>query len=256
MALKEGDIVTVWIDSRRVFLLKITKGKKLETDKGYILHDDLIGKEYGDLVKMSKGSAYLLKPFLEDIYLDLKRPSQVLYPKDVAYMIYSSGIKPGDKVVEAGTGSGFLTISLAYFLGKEGKIITYDIRKDMQETAKYNAYILNLTDRIEFKNKDIKDGIDEKDIDAVFLDMPCPWEVVSKAYDALKPSGALIVFVPTVNQVEKSYLEMEKYNFIEIHADELLLREYKVKEGATRPKNIGVIHTGFIIRGRKSIKPI
>ncbi len=256
MTLKEGDIVTIWVDSRRVYLLKITRGKRLETDKGYILHDDLIGKEYGDLVKMSKSSAYLLKPFLEDIYLGLKRPSQVLYPKDVAYMIYSSGIKPGDKVVEAGTGSGFLTISLAYFLGEEGKVITYDIRKDMQESAKYNAYLLNIDGRIEFKNKDIKNGIDEKDVDAVFLDMPCPWEVVSKAYDALKQSGALIVFVPTVNQVEKSYLEMEKYNFIEIHAEELLLREYKVKEGATRPKNIGVMHTGFIIRGRKSIKPI
>lgn len=254
VVLNEGDIVTIWIDPKRVFLVKLAKGKRLDTDKGYILHDDIIGKEYGDVLKLSRATAYLLRPILEDIYLDLKRPSQVLYPKDVAYMIYSSSVEPGSVVIEAGTGSGFLAISLAHFLGKEGKVITYDVRRDMQETAKFNASVLNLQDRIEFKLKDIREGFEEKGVDAVFLDMPSPWEVVEKAYEALKPSAALIVFVPTVNQVEKTYLEMENKGFVEIHAEELILREYKVKEGATRPKNVGITHTGYIIRGRKSIK--
>lgn len=254
MPLKEGDPVTVWIDVKRVYLIKITKGKRLDTDKGFILHDDLIGKEYGDVIKLKKGEAVLLKPILSDIYTTLRRPSQVLYPKDVAYIIYSSGIKPGDVVVEAGTGSGFLAISLAYFVGPTGKVISYDIREDMQEVAKFNASILNLLDRIVFKLKDIREGIDEQDVDAIFLDMPDPWNAISVAYRALKPSSQLIIFVPTVNQVEKTYLEMKKQGFIDIHAEELIIREYQVKENATRPRNTGVTHTGYIIRGRKFIK--
>lgn len=254
MPLKEGDPVTIWIDIKRVYLVKLTKGKRLDTDKGSILHDTIIGKEYGDTIQLKKGEAVLLKPLLSDIYTTLRRPSQVLYPKDVAYMIYSSGIKPGDVVVEAGTGSGFLAISLAYFIGPNGKIITYDVRKDMQEIARFNANVLNLLDRIEFKNKDIREGIDEQNVDAVFLDMPDPWNAISSAYNSLKPSAELIVFVPTVNQIEKTYLEMKKQGFIDIHAEELIIREYQVKENATRPKNTGVTHTGYIIRGRKFIK--
>ncbi|AWR97157.1 methyltransferase domain-containing protein [Acidianus sulfidivorans JP7] len=256
MPLKEGDPVTVWIDIKRVYLIKLTKGKRLDTDKGFLTHESIIGKEYGDTIPMSKGKALLLKPIPADIYSTFARPSQVLYPKDISYMIYISGIKPGDKVIEAGTGSGFLTISLAYAIGSNGKVISYDIRNDMQETAKFNANILNLLDRIEFKNKDIREGIDEKNIDAIFLDMPDPWNVVHHAYESLNPSSSLIAFVPTVNQIEKTYLAMKDQGFIDIHAEELMLREYQVKENATRPKNIGVMHTGFIIRGRKSIKGV
>ncbi|ARM75798.1 tRNA (adenine-N1)-methyltransferase [Acidianus manzaensis] len=254
MPLKEGDPVTIWIDIKRVYLVKLTKGKRLDTDKGFLTHDSIIGKEYGDTIKMSRGEALLLKPIPADIYTTFNRPSQVLYPKDVAYMIYISGIKPGDTIVEAGTGSGFLTISLAYAVGANGKIITYDIRQDMQDTAKFNASILNLIDRIEFKNKDIREGIDEKNVDAIFLDMPDPWNAVPRAYESLKSSSELIAFVPTVNQIEKTYLAMKNQGFIDVHAEELIMREYQVKENATRPKNIGVIHTGYIIRGRKSIK--
>ncbi|MCY0874254.1 MAG: tRNA (adenine-N1)-methyltransferase [Acidianus infernus] len=252
--IQEGDPVTIWIDNKRAFLIKVKKGKRLDTDKGYILHDQLIGKEYGEIIKISKGEAYLLKPTPMDIYTTLPRPSQVIYPKDASYIIYASGIQPGDTVVEAGTGSGFLTITLAYFLGPNGKVISYDVREDMQNKAKQNALMLNLLDRIEFKIKDIRQGIDEKEVSAVILDMPDPWNVVSKAYEALKPSGSLIVFVPTVNQIEKTVLQMRNEGFIDIHAEELILREYQVKENAVRPKNIGVMHTGYLIRGRKYIK--
>lgn len=254
MPIQEGDPVTIWIDDRRMFLIKVKKGKRLDTDKGYILHEQLIGKEYGETLKMSKGEAYLLKPTPMDIYTTLARPSQVIYPKDAAYIVYAAGIQPGDVVVEAGTGSGFLAITLAYFLGPNGKVISYDIREDMQDKARQNAAMLNLLDRIIFKTKDIRQGIDEKDVSAVILDMPDPWNAVAKAYEALKPSGSLIVFIPTVNQIEKTVLQMRNEGFIDIHVEELILREYQVKENAVRPKNFGVMHTGYLIRGRKYIK--
>ncbi|NON63124.1 tRNA (adenine-N1)-methyltransferase [Acidianus sp. RZ1] len=254
MPLKEGDIVTIWIDPKRVFLMKIEQGKRLDTDRGYILHDDLIGKEYGEKIAMSKGNAYLLKPIPTDIYSSLPRPSQVLYPKDIGYILYSSGVEPGSLVIESGTGSGFLTIALAYFLGDNGRIISYDIREDMQKRALFNLSILNLSNRVTFKLKDIRNGIEEQEVDAVFLDMPDPWNAISPIYPSLKSSGSLVVFVPTVNQVEKTYLSMKNNGFVDLHAEELILREYQVKENAVRPKNIGVMHTGYLIRGRKFIK--
>ncbi|MCG2909122.1 MAG: tRNA (adenine-N1)-methyltransferase [Stygiolobus sp.] len=255
MKVKEGDYVVIWIDPKRVYLTKVTQKGKFSSDKGAIDLGNLIGLEYGSEITLSTANkAYLLHPTPLDAYNGLRRPSQVLYPKDIAYMLYVSGIKPGDTVVEAGTGSGFLTIALAYFLGEKGRVITYDIRQDMQEIAKKNVSILNLSDRITFKLKDIREGIEEKDVDAVFLDMPDPWNAINSVYEALKPSGSIVIFVPTVNQIEKTVLKLREFNFVDVHAEELITREYQVKENATRPKNIGVVHTGYIIRGRKSIK--
>jgi len=255
--IKEDDVVTLWIDPKRTYLVKVKPGKKFGTDKGALELDKIIGLEYGSEVSLSTGDkGYLLQPSLIDIYNGLKRPSQVLYPKDIAYMIYSSGIKPGDTVLEAGTGSGFLTISLAYYLGEKGRVITYDIREDMQEIAKKNIEYLNLTNRVIFKLKDIRTGFDETNVDAIFLDMPDPWNATKSAYDALKPSGTIIIFVPTTNQIEKATVALKNNNFIDIHAEELIMREYQIKENAIRPKNIGVVHTGYIIRGRKSLKSI
>jgi tRNA (adenine57-N1/adenine58-N1)-methyltransferase len=252
--LKEGDIVVIWVDYKRIYLVKLKKGRVFGSDKGSISHDKIIGLEYGASITLSTGEkAYLLRPNPIYAYYGLKRPSQVLYPKDIAYIIFSSGIKPGDSVVEAGTGSGFLTIALAYYLGEKGKVYTYEIRKDMQEIAIRNVEYMGLSDRVIFKLKDIKTGIDEENVDAVILDMPDPWEIAPIAIKSLKPSASIVAFVPTINQLEKTYLSFERFGFVDLHAEELILREYQVKEGATRPKNVQVVHTGYIIRGRKPL---
>ncbi|MDT7905825.1 MAG: tRNA (adenine-N1)-methyltransferase [Sulfolobales archaeon] len=253
MPIKEGDPVVIRIDPKRVYLVKALPQRTLHTDKGFIRLADVIGKEYGSSVQTSKGvKAEILRPTPFDIYFGLNRPSQVLYPKDIAYMIYSSGIRAGSKVLEAGTGSGFLALTLAYFLNNTGKVISYDVRKDMQEAARKNAETLGFTN-IEFRLKDVREGFDEEEADAVFLDMPDPWNALRAAHNALKPSASLVVFVPTVNQVEKVALAMQANGFTDVHAEELILREYQVKENAVRPRNVGVVHTGYIVRARKSI---
>ncbi|MEM0188012.1 MAG: tRNA (adenine-N1)-methyltransferase [Saccharolobus sp.] len=255
MPLNEGDPVVIWIDNKRVYIVRLEKGKKLHTDKGYVLHDDMIGLEYGSSIKLSTGiRAYLLKPSVHDLYSKgLKRPSQVLYPKDIGYILISTRIGKVKKVVEAGTGSGFLTIALALNLNDDAKIYTYDIREDMQNIAKFNAKVLGVENNIIFKIKDVREGIDEKDVDAIFLDMPDPWNVIPSVCDALVPSAPLVAFIPTVNQIEKTYFAMKNARMVDIHVEELILREYQVKENAVRPRNIGITHTGFIVRGRKSI---
>lgn len=253
--ISEGDTVTIWIDSKRVYLIKVKKGGQFSTDKGNIKFDEILGKEYGSFITLSSGSkAYLLIPSLTDMYFGLRRPTQVMYPKDLGYVIFSSGIKPGDVVVEAGTGSGFLTATLAHFVGDSGKVYTYEVKEEFQKIAIENISKMKLTERIVFKLKDIRTGIDEKDVDAIFLDLADPWNVANIAYDSLKPSGIITIFVPTVNQIEKTYFALKNSGFVDIHVEELILREYQVKEGAVRPKNIGIVHTGYIIRGRKYIK--
>ncbi len=252
--IKEGDLIVIWIDSRRIYLTKVDPKKRFSSDKGYIDMENLVGKNFGEKIQLSTGrEAYILKPTPMDIYKGLKRPTQVLYPKDVAYILYLLGVSPGSTVVEAGTGSGFMTISMAYFLGKDSKIISYDIRQDTQNSARKNAEVLGLNDRITFKIGDIREKIDETNVDAIFLDMPDPWNAIEPSYNSLAPSGSLVVFVPTLVQVEKAYLFM-KDRFIDVHAEELMSREYQLKENAVRPKSIGVWHTGYLIYGRKSLK--
>ncbi|WP_338600911.1 tRNA (adenine-N1)-methyltransferase [Sulfolobus tengchongensis] len=255
MPLNEGDPVVIWLDPKRVYLTKLEKGKRIETDKGIIFHDKIIGLEYGSSLDLQTGiKAYLLKPTIHDLYYKgLKRPSQVLYPKDIGYILTTISLSQVKRVLEAGTGSGFLTISLALSLGSDAKIYTYDIREDMQKIAKFNANVLGVQDKIVFKLKDVREGVEEKELDGAFLDMPDPWNVIPKILDSLNPSATIVVFVPTVNQIEKTYFAMRNSGVIDIHVEELMLREYQVKENAVRPKNVGIMHTGFIIRGRKPI---
>ncbi|MCD6301561.1 MAG: tRNA (adenine-N1)-methyltransferase [Staphylothermus sp.] len=255
--LEYGDVVTIYIDPKRIYTIRITENKILGTDKGYIKHDDLAGKKYGEYIYTSQNvRAYLLKPLLIDYLQTIKRATQIIYPKDSSLIIYLSSINPSSKVLEAGVGSGFLTISIANFMSKRGKIIGFDIREEHLETARYNLEKAGLIDRVQLILGDIRDSsiVQEQAFDAVFYDLPDPWNALETAYHALKPSMPIVVYVPTVNQVEKTVVSMRKSSkFIDIRVYEVLLREYLVEEGATRPKSFMIGHTGYIIFARKIV---
>jgi len=180
-----------------------------------------------------------------------KRGTQIVYPKDAAYIALHVGIGPGSRVVEAGTGSGALTAVLAHFVKPTGRVYTYEVRREFLEIAKRNLKRAGLDEYVEFKLKDIRKGIDEQDLDAVVLDMPDPWNVAPLAYEALSSGGAIACFVPTVNQMEKVAAALAKTGFIKIDAVELLERHYKAVLGETRPLSMMIGHTGFIIIGKK-----
>lgn len=252
--MREGDWVLIYIDERRIFLTKVEKGKRFESDKGVLRLDTIIGLRYGSMVELSTGvKAYILSPLFHDFFLKYKRLTQVIYPKDLGFIIFLSGINSGSKVLEAGVGTGFLTTTLAHIVRPNGKVYAYEIREDFYENALRNLRISGLLDYVELNQGDVRDAKNKlKDIDAVFFDLPNPWDYLDVAYEVLKPSKPLIVFVPTVNQVEKTVLSLRKHGgFTDIHAYELLLREYQVKEGATRPRSYMIGHTGFIVFARK-----
>ncbi len=257
--LRYGDKVLVYIDDKRKYLITLKEDGILGTDRGFIYHKDIIGREYGEVISTSRGfKAYILEPLPRDFLHGFRRVTQVIYPKDSSYMIYLAGLKPGSTVLEAGVGTGFLTLSIAYVIGCNGRIYGFDINEKHITTARINLELAGVLDRVVLINSDVRepDILAPNTIDAVFYDLPDPWNALETAYSVLKPSKPMIVYVPTINQVEKIVLAMRKSKcFIEVNALEILEREYNVSENATRPRTLMIGHTGYIVYGRKIIDP-
>ena len=161
------------------------------------------------------------------------------------------GIGPGKKVIEAGTGSGSMTIALAYNVSAEGQVISYEVRPDMQNLAKKNLERVGLASHVDFKLRDIAEGLDETDADAFFLDVPNPYDYISQVRNALKPGGFFCSLIPTVNQVELLLTALRRERFAFIEVCEVLVRYYKPEPTRLRPTDRMVAHTGFLIFARR-----
>ncbi len=248
----EGDLVLLYIDERRSKVFRVKEGIIISTDKGAIKSNEIIGKEWGSIVKLSTGAkAYILRPTLVDtIMKGYKRVTQVIYPKDLAIILLLSGIGQGSKVLESGVGTGFLTSVLAHYVGATGHVFGYEIRKEFAEIARKNLKYSGLLNRVTIKVRDIKEGVDERNLDAAFLDLPDPWQVIQNVRQALRPASPVIIFVPTVNQVIKTLKSLRDAGFVDIRVYESMLREYQQDPDALRPKSTQIMHTGYIIYGR------
>jgi tRNA (adenine57-N1/adenine58-N1)-methyltransferase len=253
--INEGDYVLLYLNQRKTYLIRVEAGKTFHTHKGFIKFDDLIGEEYGSTVISSLGVEFkALKPLLRDYIIKSVRKTQITYPKDIAIIVMFSGIGSGSHVVEAGTGTGALTTALAHYVKPNGKVYSYEIRAEFLKTAEKNLRRAGLTDFVELKNKDITAGIDEKDVDAVILDLATPWLVVPQAYVALKPCGTIVSFSPTIDQVVKTAEALKENAFEDIETVECLMRGMQVERGKTRPQTLMTGHTGYITFARKTMK--
>ena len=251
----EGSDVFLYLDRRRTYLVKVEAEKSFHTHKGYIQLGDLIGKEYGSRIASSMDIQFVaLKPNLRDHIFKSSRRTQISYPKDIALIIMYSGIGPGSRVVEAGTGTAALTSAIAHYIKPTGRVYTYELRQEFQKNAQKNLERAGLLDYVELKEGDVTEGIEEKDLDAVILDMATPWLVVPHAYTALKGSGALVSFSPTIDQVVKVVEALTDYGFVCIETVETLIRFMQVARGKTRPQTVMTGHTGYLTFARKAIK--
>ena len=248
----DGDLAQLVGLRHKHFILTLQAGAKFETHRGILQHDDLIGRPWGTQVFSHMGSPFfLLQPSLADLLTELPRTTQILYPKDIGFILVTMGVGPGQKVMEAGTGSGSMTTALAYAVGPEGRVISYEVKQDVQNLARKNLTRFGLDSRVDFKLRDIAEGFDETDADSFFLDVPNPYDYIAQVRAALKPGGFLCCLIPTFNQVEKTLqaLRQDKFAFVEVC--ELLLRYYKPEPSRIRPTDRMVAHTGFLVFGRR-----
>ncbi len=164
-----GDLIQLVGLRHKSYIFNIVEDKELHTHRGIIKHNDLIGLPFGSkILSHNESPFFLLQPSISDILLDLKRITQILYPKDIGYILLTMGIGEGQHVVEAGTGSGAMTIALAHAVGNTGRITSYDQKKEFQNLAKKNLRQVGLEDRVEFIIRNIEEGFQETNVDALF----------------------------------------------------------------------------------------
>ena len=247
-----GDLVQLVGLRHKSFIFPLLEGGEFQTHRGILKHDDLIGLPWGTQVFSHIGAPFfLLQPSIADLLLDLKRNTQILYPKDIGFILFTMGIGPGQKVLEAGTGSGSMTIALAYAVGAQGQVVSYEQREEMQKLARKNLNRTGLASRVDFKLRDIQEGFDETDADALFLDVPNPYDYIPQARAALKPGGFFGCIIPTANQAELLLRALRRNRFAFIEMCEVSLRYYKPEPTRLRPTDRMVAHTGFLIFVRR-----
>jgi tRNA (adenine57-N1/adenine58-N1)-methyltransferase len=254
--LKPGDLVFIWSPEKGdSFLIQLEEGSKQDTRLGVIKHDDILGKSLGESVATHLGREFcLLYPTVNEFSRRVKRKTQIMFPKDIGFVLLALNIGPGSRVIECGTGSGSLTSVLAHFVGDGGKVISYERRPEFSKLAERNCRKWGVADRVEFKVKDISEGFDEQEADALFLDVPNPWDYFGHARQALAGGHRIGIIVPTTNQVAQVLDGLGEWNFVDIQVVEILLRPYKTNSRRLRPEDTMIGHTGFLVFGAKMQK--
>ena len=246
-----GDVVIFVGKDRRTFIRSVTPGQHLQTHFGMIYFDDIVGVPFGEQIQTHLGhKMYVIPPSVDDIVKHLRRETQIIFPKDLGYIVMKMSIMPGVKVIEAGTGSGALTMLLAMLVGEDGHVFSYERKAKMQEIARRNVRRIGLEHRVSFIERDIREGFDQRDIHAVFLDVPEPWTYLDQAREALRGGGFFGAIVPTANQIIKLLETLYHGRWYLLQAEELILRSWKTIPQRVRPDDQMVGHTGFLIFAR------
>ena len=240
----------ILMDERgKKYLLK--EDREFQSDLGIIKKEQMERATIGDVIITHLGKEFkVIKPTVNDFIDLMDRRCSILIQKDIGVVLAHTGLGAGDRVIDAGTGAGAIALNFGNVVGEKGKVYSYEIREDFSEVAKKNIDDFGITN-IEIKNKDIKQGIDEEEIDLVFLDLPKPFEIFEDVYKNLRLGGWLAVYAPYIQQAEISYKISKKVGFSDIKILETLEREMEVRPQGTRPKTRMVGHSGYLIFARK-----
>ncbi len=249
---QEDDLVLLIGPRGKRVIIRLKAGASQHTHAGVIEHDTLIGQPLGRQVKSHLGKPFLaLEPSTHDLMMNVRRHTQIIYPKEAGYILLKMSIYGGQRVIEAGSGSGALTLALARSVAPGGRVYSYESRPEMQRNAIRNLKRVGLINYVDFKTRDVAEGFDETDVNALFLDVRTPWDYLGQARQALKDGGFFGALVPTTNQVSNLVTGLEGHNFGDIDVEELLLRPYKPVPARLRPADTMVGHTGYLIFARK-----
>lgn len=224
------------------FLIKDVN-KDFHTKYGFFRKEDLKAKAGSKIISNTKKAFTVFDPYFIDLHKKIKRDAQIIPLKDIGLIVAETGINSNSKIVDAGSGSGALCCFLANIV-KE--VVTYEIREDFIEIVKKNIDFLKLKN-VKIKNKDIYDGVDEKNIDLIVLDLPEPWKAIGSAKKALKAGGFLVSYSPTIPQTADFVNEINKdKNFVHVKTSEIIEREWEIDGRKVRPRSQQIGHSGFI----------
>lgn len=260
---KDGDRVQLTDEKGKMYSFFLVSGNQWHSHKGWINHDDIIGKDEGIVLLSSNGTKYqVLRPLLNDYVLSMGRGATIVYPKDSAVIVGFADIFPGARVLEAGAGSGALAIALLRAVKGDGKLRSFEERPDFLDIARRNVkeYFGYLPDNWELKSGRIQDGEFENDFDRMVLDMLAPWDVIETAERALRPGGVLCCYVATTTQLSRTAEAIRESGvFTEPESLEILLRNWHHEGLAVRPQHSMNAHTGFLLfarRMKEGVEPI
>jgi tRNA (adenine57-N1/adenine58-N1)-methyltransferase len=254
---QDGEQVLL-IDQRgKRHLIFLRKSETFHSDRGWISHDAVIGQPEGTWVRSSMGLRYVaLRPTLAEFVLDMPRGAQVIYPKDLAMILFWADVYPGCRVLEAGMGSGALTLALLRAVGPDGRVISYEQREEFARRALANIHmrsgeVTNLTVRL----GPVEDGVgDEQPVDRVVLDLPEPWKLVPAMARALRPGGIFLSYVPTIIQSQQTAETLARdRHWALVETFETLFRPWNIEGQSVRPFHRMVAHTGFITVARRVV---
>ena len=244
-----GDLALLIDRKARRYMITLAEGETYHCHLGRLSHDDMIGSTIGGWYRTDKSHMLLaVRPSLGDFVRQMPRGPQIIYPKDLGNIVNFADIFPGATVIEGGLGSGALTSALLRAVGVTGKVINYEIDESVLPKAMRNIErVTPDTANLEVKIGDIYQGIDERGVDRVVLDVPEPWQAVPGIGDSLVMGGILLSFVPTILQVQRLVLALEDDGrFQLIESLETMLRTWHVTERSVRPDHRMIAHSGFL----------
>jgi tRNA (adenine57-N1/adenine58-N1)-methyltransferase catalytic subunit len=252
--LAAGERVLLVDPKERRYLLTLQPGSTFHTHSGIVAHDDVIGVVEGSAVAATTGRRFVvLRPTLAEVVLKMPRGAQVIYPKDLGAILLAADIGPGMRVLEAGVGSGALSMAL---LRASAEVIGYEVRADFAAGARANVAAWAGPDvpyRVE--ERDVYQGIAERQLDRVVLDLPEPWRALGPIEEALRPGGIVLSYLPSITQVVALRAAMASRAFGMAETSEVLRRTWHVEERSVRPDHRMVAHTGFLTTARLLVAP-
>ena len=253
--IKQNSPVLFYYNSSKKWLVKISKKEVLHTHIGILKHADAIGKEYGSKLITNKDKyVYLLKPTMYDYIMKIQHGTQIVYPKDLGYIVARAGIQDGQKIVEIGTGSASLTSFVASIVKPRGHVYTFDVDENFMKIAAKNLKKSGMEKYVTQQNLDIKTvkTVPIEDADVALIDLGDPWTVIPQVRQMLKGSGAVFAICPTMNQLEKLTASLIENEFTDIESTEHILRTIEAREGKTRHSFQGIGHTTYLCFARKA----
>lgn len=241
---------------RRYIVRALVPGEMWHSHGGAVGHDLIIGAPEGSRVRTGSGMVFTcFRPTLADFVLKMPRGAQVVYPKDIGAILVWADVYPGARVLEAGTGSGALTLALCRAVGAEGRVVSYELRGDfhLTSTANVEAFFGKVPPQLELREGDVADVASSGErFDRVVLDLPEPWPLLEPLERVLDDGGVVCGYLPTTIQVQELVLSLQRAGYEQIETFEVLHRSWHVTQRSVRPDHRMVAHTGFVTVGRKT----